>query len=83
MTESALQIPHLTQTVDEWLAMTPVACEGNSLVRAPCITRAGRMVGGRWGSGAAHPAVAGRGWRGRLGRCRRSTSWCAVGAEMI
>lgn len=44
MTESALQIPHLTQTVDGWLVICLIRREDARLARPPWITRVARAA---------------------------------------
>lgn len=74
MTESALQIPHLTQTVDGLVSQGFILGEDIRLARASSITRVARAGDAWWGRrGGAHQVTAGIGWRGSQGRCRRST----------
>lgn len=85
MTESALQIPHLTQTVDEWLELILFAARafGSRRHLESREQYAEMMTGGGPGRGGAHLARVGIEWQGSLGRCRRSTSWCAVAVVLL
>lgn len=85
MTESALQMPHFTQTVDGWLELISFAARAFGS-RGHLGSREQRervRAGGGPGRGGAHLARVGIEWQGSLGRCRRSTSWRAVEVVLL